>query len=131
MGADPFTTSQRLKTCIITQFLLYHKICRISISERVLRKILSRCNRWIYEALQALILLYIKLSYHAFHRDYSAYKKLFFTPKMHNKKYTASAPGKVFNSQGNHHNRIISCTEISAHHLPRYRTSRRENYGRY
>ena len=126
MGADPFTTSQRLKTCIITQFLLYHKICRISISEQVLRKILSRCNQWIYKVFQTLILLYMNLPYHAFHRDYSAYKKLFFAPKMHNKNYTASAPEKVFNSHGNHHSRIISCTEISAYCIPRHRISRRE-----
>ena len=58
MGADPFTTSRNLKMCIITQFLLYHKIRQISISEWVLRKILLRSNQWIYKALQAVILLY-------------------------------------------------------------------------
>ena len=77
VGANSFMTTQHLKMCTIIQYLLYHKICQISISERVLREILSRCNRWIYKFFQALILLYIKLSYHAFHRDYSAYKNHF------------------------------------------------------
>ena len=96
VGADPFTTSRRSKMCIITQFLLYHKICRISISERVLRKILSRCNQWIYKVFQTLILLYMKLPYCTFYSRHSVYKKPFFAPKMHNKNYTASAPEKIF-----------------------------------
>ena len=128
MGADPFTTSQRLKMCTITQFLIYHKICRISISERVLRKILSRCNQWIYKVFQTLILLYMKLPYCTFYSRHSVYKKPFFAPKMHNKIIPPANPKKVFNSQGNHHNRIISCTEISAYRIPRHRTSRREYY---
>ncbi len=93
---DPFTTSRHLKMCIITQFLLYHNTCRISISEQVLRKILSRCNQRIYKVLQALVLLYMKLPCHTFHRDYSAHKKPFFFPKPHSKIKTVSAPEKSF-----------------------------------
>ena len=131
MGADPFTTRRHLKMCIITLFLLYHKICRISISERVLRKILSRHNRWICKLFQTLILLYTKLPYCTFYSRHSVYKKHFSSRKCTIKNIPPAHPKKVFNSHGNHHSRIISCTEISAYHLPRYRTSHRENYGRY
>ena len=131
MGADPLATSRRSKMCIITQFLLYHKICRISISERVLRKILSRCNRWIYKFFQALILLYMKLPYCTFYREHSVYKSRFSSRKHTVKSILVSAPEKVFNIHRNYHSRIISCTEISAHHILRHRNSRRENYGRY
>lgn len=131
MGADPFTTSQRLKMCTITQFLLYHKICRISISERVLRKILLRCNLWIYKAFQALILLYMKLPYCTFYSRHSIYKNHFSPRKCTIKIIPPAHPKKFFNSHGNHHSRKISCTEISAYHLPRHRNSRREYYGRY
>ena len=131
MGADPFTTSRRSKMCIITQFLLYHKICRISISERVLRKILSRCNQWIYKVFQTLILLYMKLSYHTIHSEHSIYKSEISPPKCTVNFILSANPKKVFNTHGNHHNRIISCTEISAYRIPRHRISRREYYGRY
>ena len=81
VGANSFMTSQHLKMCTITQFLLYHKICQISISERVLREILSRCNRWIYKFFQALILLYMKLPYCTFYREHSVYKSEISPPK--------------------------------------------------
>ena len=131
MGADPFTTSRHLKMCIITLFLLYHKICRISISERVLRKILSRHNRWICKLFQTLILLYTKLPYCTFYSRHSAYKNLFLPRKCTIKIILPAHLKKVFNSHGNHQNKIISCTEISAHHIPRHRNSRKEYYGRY
>ncbi len=126
MGADPFTTSQRLKTCIITQYLLYHKICRISISEQVLRRILSRRNQWIYKVFQALILLYTKLPYCTFYSRHSVYKNHFSPPKCTVNFILSANPKNVFNTHGNHHNRIISCTEISAYRIPRHRISRRE-----
>ena len=131
MGADPFTTSQHLKMCTIIQYLLYHKICQISISERVLRKILSRCNQWIYKALQAFILLYMKLSYHTIHSEHSIYKSEISPPKCTVNFILSANPKKVFNSHRNHHNRIISCTEISAYRIPRHRNLRRGNNGRY
>lgn len=131
MGADPLATSRRSKMRIIIQLFIIPQICQISISERVLREILSRCNQLIYKAFQALILVYTKLPYCTFYSRHSAYKNYFFSPKMHRKIHTPAHPKKVFNSHGNHHSRIISCTEISAYHLPRYRTSHRENYGRY
>ena len=131
MGADPFTTSQYLKMCIITQYLLYHKTCRISISEQVLRKILSRCTQWIYKVFQALILLYTKLPYCTFYSRHSAYKNLFLPRKCTIKIILPAHLKKVFNPHGNHHSRIISCTEISAYHIPNHRNSRREYCGRY
>lgn len=77
VGANSFMTSQHLKMCTIIQYLLYHKICQISISERVLRKILSRYNQWIYKVFQTLILLYTKLPYCTFYSRHSVYKKHF------------------------------------------------------
>lgn len=77
VGANSFMTSQHLKMCTIIQYLLYHKICQISISEQVLRKILLRCNQWIYKVFQTLILLYTKLPYCTFYSRHSVYKKHF------------------------------------------------------